>query len=80
MATGAGELSMAETPRCRACAAEATHVVGWSPSRLKTHRGGWTIHRRRKRPLYCRWHATVMAVQRNAEGAETLLSARQGVP
>jgi hypothetical protein len=52
--------------RCMDCLWDATHTLYWHP-RVRQ----WESHPSRNQRalhLYCRWHATVRAVQRNARG------------
>jgi hypothetical protein len=56
--------------RCPDCPQDATHTLRWD---RRSH--GWQIrklstetHARKTIHRYCRWHATVRVVQRNARG------------
>jgi hypothetical protein len=52
--------------RCAACLRDATHWVAW-----RDHCQRWVIRQeqvKRQVTRWCRWHATVQAVQHNARG------------
>ena len=74
----------AHRPRCRTsgCLKDATHDVYWDEGPRHhwaiAHTDRAYVTRRRLRPQWCRWHATVEALLRNMDVPEATCT--QGTP